>query len=150
MKSTVTTKKKRRWWILPILLLLILGAVGTTAVLADAPSRREVSAISIGEIDFSNLRDGTYSGSFVGAKGSLRDATVEVEIANGDVSNIRILKGAIDEIGAPQEIGQGKTAMDLFRAVLRQRTMQVDVVSGATLTSKAHLKALENALLQAQ
>ena len=150
MQTTAIPKKKRRWWLIPVLLLLILCAAGTAAVLSDAPSRREISTLSIGDVDFSNLKDGTYTGSFLGTKGHLRDATVEVEITNGNVSCIHILKGAVDETGAPLEIGKGKTAIDLFEAVLRQKSMQVDVVSGATLTSKVHLKALENALLQAQ
>jgi len=150
MKASEQTKKKRRWWLIPTLLLLVLCAVGATAVLRDAPSRREISALSIGAVDFSNLKDGTYTGSFLGTEGSLRDATVEVEIVNGSVSDIRILKGAVDEAGTPQELGSGKTAADLFDSVIAQKTLQVDVISGATLTSKTHLKALESALLQAQ
>ena len=150
METTRSTKKKRRWWIIPILLLLILVAVGTAAVISDAPSRKELQSLIVEDVDFSSLQDGTYVGSFVGAKGSLRDATVEVAVVNGEVSDIRILKGAVDETGAPLEIAQGKTADDLFDAVLQQKTLQVDVISGATLTSNAHLKALENALLQAQ
>ena len=75
---------------------------------------------------------------------------VEVEIVDGSISDIRILKGAVDDTGAAQEIGSGKTAADLFDAVVAQRTLQVDTISGATLTCNAHLKALEQALLQAQ
>ena len=150
MERTVTTKNKRRWWLIPILLLLVLCAVGTAAVLSDAPSRREISALSIENVDFSNLKDGTYTGSFVGTEGNLRDTTVEVVVADGSVSNIRILRGAVDNTGAAQEMGKGKTAYDLFDAVLLKKSMQVDLISGATLTSKTHLKALEQALLQAQ
>lgn len=150
MKAMEQTKKKHRWWIIPLLLLLILAVVGTTAILRDAPSRREVNSLSIGDIDFSNLQDGSYIGSFEGKKGSLRDAKVEVTISAGAVSNIRVLKGAISDDGTPVEIGYGQTVLNLFGSVLSQKTMQVDVVSGATLTSKAHLKALEQALLAAQ
>ena len=150
MENTVTTKKKRRWWLIPILLLLALCAVGTAAVLSDAPSRREISSLPIGDVDFSNLKDGTYIGSFVGTESNLRDTTVEVVVADGSISNIRILKGAVDDAGAPQEIGKYKTAYDLFDAVLLKKSMQVDLISGATLTSKTHLKALEQALLKAQ
>ena len=150
MENTVTTKKKRRWWLIPILLLLALCAVGTAAVLSDAPSRREISSLPIGDVDFSNLKDGTYIGSYIGTESNLRDTTVEVVISSGSVSSIRILKGAVEEMGAPQEIGKGKTAYDLFDAVVATKTLQVDTISGATLTSKTHLKALEQALLQAQ
>ncbi|WP_368487958.1 FMN-binding protein [Clostridium sp. BJN0013] len=37
---------------------------------------------------------------------------------------------------------------DLFQKVIELQSLQVDIISGATLTSKAHLKALENALKQ--
>jgi hypothetical protein len=44
------------------------------------------------------------------------------------------------------------TIYPLFRLTdaKKKRTLQVDVISGATLTSKTHLKALENALEQAR
>ncbi|QAT63508.1 FMN-binding protein [Acidilutibacter cellobiosedens] len=38
----------------------------------------------------------------------------------------------------------------MFDNVVKSQTLQVDVINGATLTSKVHLKALENALKQAQ
>lgn len=150
MKAMAQTKKKHRWWIIPLLLLLILAVVGTTSILCDAPSRREVKSLAIGDVDFSNLRDGSYIGSFEGKKGSLRDAAVEVTISSGAVSNVRVLKDAISDDGTPAEIGDGRTVLDLFSSVLSQKTLQVDIISGATLTSKTHLKALEQALLAAQ
>lgn len=45
---------------------------------------------------------------------------------------------------------KGISIGDLFRHVIESQSLQVDVISGATLTSKAHLKALENALEQAK
>jgi uncharacterized protein with FMN-binding domain len=42
------------------------------------------------------------------------------------------------------------TIEDLFKRVIDSDSLQVDAISGATLTSKAHLKALENALKQSQ
>jgi uncharacterized protein with FMN-binding domain len=82
--------------------------------------------------------------------GDLRDASVEVTISGGEVTSIRLLKGGLDGDGNPAEIGDGKTILDLYDDVLAQESLQVDGISGATLTSKAHLKALENALSQAQ
>ena len=38
----------------------------------------------------------------------------------------------------------------IFDDVQKSKSLQVDVISGATLTSKVHLKALEDALKQAQ
>jgi uncharacterized protein with FMN-binding domain len=38
----------------------------------------------------------------------------------------------------------------LYERVIQAQSLQVDTISSATLTSKAYLKAVENALLQAQ
>jgi uncharacterized protein with FMN-binding domain len=45
----------------------------------------------------------------------------------------------------PQEFFEG-----LYGSVIEAQSLRVDAISGATLTSKAHLKAVEAALLQAQ
>lgn len=39
---------------------------------------------------------------------------------------------------------------ELFARVIRAQSLQVDTISGATLTSKAYLKGVENALNKAQ
>lgn len=150
VSTPVPRKRKRRLWLIPVTLVLLMVIAVAAMFFSDMPSRRELQALSIGTIDFRNLQDGTYVGSFIGTKGNLRDATVEATITDGVVSDIRILGETVDETGAPPEIGDGMSVYDLFDTVVAQKTMQVDVVSGATLTSKAYLKALENALQQAQ
>jgi len=39
---------------------------------------------------------------------------------------------------------------DLFDNVEKSKSLDVDTISGATLTAKIHLKALENALKKAE
>ena len=143
-------RKKRLGWLISLLILLVLGTVGTVAVIADAPSRQELQALVIDDVDFSFLKDGVYTGSYSGTKGSKRDATVEVTILKGEVVSIHTIEGAVDDTGNPLDLGDGVTIDTLFAAVLEHKSLQVDTISGATLTSKAHLKALETALLQAQ
>ncbi len=63
---------------------------------------------------------------------------------------IVILKGAINKDGKPVALRSGRTIDDLFHDAIQEQTLQVDVISGATLSSKTHLKALENALIKAQ
>lgn len=117
---------------------------------ADAPSRRETRELTFSDVKFKNLVDGTYIGEFKGEKSRLRDAKVEVTISGGEITDIAILKGAVDKEGKPAKLTGGRDIDDLFNTAIQAQTLQVDVVSGATLTSKAHLKALENALEQAQ
>lgn len=145
-----TQTKKRRWWIVPAALLALLCIGVAAGYLVDLPARRELMDLEIGNVDFQNLRDGTYTGVYKGTAGHMRDASVEVTVADGEVSAIRVLQGAVDEAGVPVELSGGLTVGTLFDRVLADRSLQVDVISSATLTSKAHLKALENALSQAQ
>jgi len=56
----------------------------------------------------------------------------------------------VDKEGKPAKLTGGQSIADLFGDAIKSQTLQVDVISGATLTYKTHLKALENALEQAQ
>lgn len=136
-----------------IILLIVVGVAifGTLiAFLADAPERQELQALTIGNVDFTRLRDGIYAGEYAGTKGSSRNATVQVTVSDAKITKIIVLKGALDSNGKPVKLTGEMTINDLFQKVLETESLQVDTISGATLTSKAHLKALEFALKQAQ
>lgn len=150
ISRTDSTRKKWRFWMIAAFVIGLIAIAVTCALFADAASREEMRAITIEPIDFSTLTDGTYIGAYHGKKGNLRDATIEVTVLNGELTNFCVLKGAIDDQGLPTDLGQGLTISDLFLRVQEAKSLQVDAISGATLTCKAHLKALENALLQAQ
>lgn len=132
-----------------ITLLVLLGIIVTVLAggfLLDAPSRREAADLVINDVNFSNLKDGVYTGEWAGEKSHMRDTKLKVTITGGNIADITILKGAVDKEGKPAEMNGGKTMDSLFNQVKTTRSLQVDVISGATLTSKTHLKALENAL----
>jgi len=68
---------------------------------------------------------------------------VQVTVSSGKVSEIRLLSSS--------DPGKKNTQQDvLYDRVIKGQSLQVDVISGATLTSKAYLRAVENALRQAQ
>ena len=46
--------------------------------------------------------------------------------------------------------GENTQHEELFDRVIQAQSLQVDTISGATLTSKAYLQCVENALIQAQ
>ncbi|AIQ51906.1 FMN-binding protein [Paenibacillus sp. FSL R7-0331] len=139
---------KKRTFVLVILGLI--AVITLTGMLYDAAGRREIRQLSIGAIDFSKLQDGSYTGEYSGTLNHLRDAEVQVTVSAGRVSEIRILKGAVDKTGKPLELKEGLSIVDLFGTVLQRQSLLVDAISGATLTSKTHLKALEHALEQAR
>lgn len=149
MKNSEKKKKTSKIWIIILLIFAVLAIGAFIAMSIDAPGRMEIQQLSFSG-EFSKLNDGTYVGEYIGTKSHLRDTKVEVKISGGEISDIKILKGALDNEGKPSKLTNGKSVQNLFDDVKKKKTFQVDVISGATLTSKAHLKALENALKQAQ
>jgi uncharacterized protein with FMN-binding domain len=90
--------------------------------------------IAIGNPDLSNVADGTY-------RGKSRVGPVRVTL------DVTIRSGAIKSIDLIQHFnGLGKKAESIIPQVIEKQTLEVDVVSGATGSSKAILKAIETAL----
>ncbi len=143
-------KRKTKRWTVVFMILGVIALLIGGGILFSAPGRREVGRLTFGDVDFKKLRNGIYVGQFTGTKDHFRDTKVQVTIRGGQISDIQILKGALDKQGKPLELKRGQSIADLFGHVIQSQSLQVDVISGATLTSKAHLKALENALKQAQ
>lgn len=88
----------------------------------------------INDVDLSQVADGVYSGSF-----DLRivAADVEVEVQGGRIESIEIVR---------HSHGQGAAGEAVTERVLETQSLGVDAVSGATMSSKVILKAIENAL----
>lgn len=143
-------KVRRKMWIFILIIVGVLVAVIVGGILSTAPGRREIMDLTINNIDFKKLRDGTYEGEYIGTKDHFRDTKVQVTISSGKITDIIILKGAINKNGQPSELTGGLKIEDMYNKVIESNSLQVDVISGATLTSKTHLKALENALKKAE
>lgn len=150
MNTGKRRKGKRKMWIIITVLAVIVVAMGG-GYLATAPGRQELMNVTIAALDFKKLRDGTYVGQYCGTKDHLRDAKVQVTVLSGKVSGIKVLEGKnVYKEGKPIELRNGLTIEDLNNSVIKKQSLKVDVISGATLTSNAYLKAIENALEQAQ
>ncbi|WP_027629143.1 FMN-binding protein [Ruminiclostridium cellobioparum] len=150
MKTTVRKKGKIKVWIVILVIIGVIGIALLGGIMGTEPGRREIKNLTINDINFKNLRDGTYVGEYKGKKDSFRNTRVEVTVSSGRVTGIKVLKGALNKEGKPAEINsKGSTVEDLFEKVIETQSLQVDVISGATLTSKTHIKAVENALEQA-
>lgn len=150
MKTTVRKKGKIKVWIVILVIIGVIGIALLGGIIGTEPGRREIKNLTINDINFKNLRDGTYVGEYKGKKDSFRNTRVEVTVSSGRVTGIKVLKGALNKEGKPAEINsKGSTVEDLFEKVIETQSLQVDVISGATLTSKTHIKAVENALEQA-
>lgn len=149
MGKEARRKGKIKVWTVILIIFSVTAAILAGGILLSAPGRREIRELTIGDIDFTKLQDGTYVGEYTGIKDHFRDTKVEADISGGKITDIKILKGALDKDGKPAKLTGGMSIEDLFEEVVKNQSLQVDVISGATLTSKTHLKALENALKQA-
>jgi len=137
------------WWIILVIVAIIILGLGV-GLLADAPGRKEALELTYSKINFNSFGDGTYIGEYQGTKSHMRDTKVEVKIDDGTISDVKILKGAIDKNGEPVILSNNRSIKDVFQNVTSLRTLEVDVISGATITTKTHLKALEQALKKAE
>lgn len=101
----------------------------------------EARNIGIAPIDFSTLHDGQYKGYYEGGMYSWRENECQVTVDCTRVTRIVLISSAAEYTGEFLDT--------LYNRVIRHQTLQVDVVSGSTLDSKACLKAVEDALLEA-
>jgi len=93
-----------------------------------------VSRIEIGKPALASLPDGVYEGASSVPPVRVR-ASVKME--GGRIARIDILE---------HFNGKGKPAEAIIPRVLERQSLDIDVIAGATWSSKAILKALENAL----
>jgi uncharacterized protein with FMN-binding domain len=128
--------KKKQVIILGILTVVIIGAYfGIRSFIETTESNlNQLADLPISNVDISKAPDGTYTGNY-----QVFPVTVEVEVTikNHEITGIELVKHRSGQ-GAPAEVIPGK--------VVEAQTLEVDVVSGATYSSKVILKAIENAL----
>ncbi|HOZ73435.1 MAG TPA: FMN-binding protein [Spirochaetales bacterium] len=83
---------------------------------------------------FSGLPDGAYRGYY---DGGIVKAEVEATLAGGSLTAVTILR---------HDCGKGRPAEAIVDEVVAAQSLDVDVVAGATYSSKVILKAIEIAL----
>ena len=91
----------------------------------------------INDINLTQLEDGNYKGKYEDGRWSNE---VEVEVINNKINNIKI----VDDI----MITQPEVRKKLFKSVIEKQKLDVDIISEATVTTKAYLKSIEIALTQ--
>ena len=105
---------------------------------------REAAGLPLNAVDFDKLKDdGVYHGVYEGGMYGWRAGECDVTVANGKVTGIQLV--STKDPGA-----ENSDHKMLYDRVIEAQSLQVDTISGATLTSKGYLQCVENALLQAQ
>lgn len=128
----------KRWGIAASLILLIGLVWGSVYLLQVRSYQQKVRELTVTDIPFSTLADGTYEGE---CDVRFIDARVRVSVQGGRVTAIELLK---------HKNGHGAPAEGILKKIVKRQTLAVDAVSGATNSSKVLKKAVENALVQAE
>lgn len=136
-------KRKMFGWIIALVIVVVLVAAGGIGWSYVSKEHKEARSLPLNKVDFNKLNDGKYHGSYAGGMYKWRANECDVTVTGGKVADIQ-LSGTIDP-GADNTDNKM-----LYSRVISQQSLQIDTISGATLTSKAYLQAVENALVQAQ
>ena len=94
----------------------------------------ETKALTITTPNYEKLPDGAYRGVY---DGGLVRAEVAVTIHAKNIQSVELLQ---------HDHGRGAEAEKIVDSIVEAQSLEVDVISGATVSSKAILKAAENAL----
>jgi uncharacterized protein with FMN-binding domain len=118
--------------------LLIVGIViaallGITAIGAFS-GMSAVREMAVNPVDLSEIADGLYPGSFRKGRFSY---SVEATVKDHRIQ-------AVKSTGGKQ--AQGTVVRQILARIVEEQSVKVDTVSGASLTTKAVSKAIENAL----
>jgi uncharacterized protein with FMN-binding domain len=130
-------------WIVALVVVAGLATAGGVGWSRLMKEHQEARSLPLNAVDFSRLNDGTYHGTYEGGMYKWRANECDVTVANGKVAGIQL-------VGSKDPGSKNTQHEVLYDRVVQVQSLQVDTISGATLTSKAWLQAVENALLQAQ
>lgn len=94
----------------------------------------DVNSITVSNLNMANITDGIYVGEY-----SITPvyAEVEVSVTEHEITSIKIIG---------RKNGLGGKAEKIVDDVISRQSLEVDAVSGATVSSKCIIKAIENAL----
>lgn len=124
-------KKSKKVLLIMFIVVLLLFIAGKIVM---GNMVKNVQNISVSMPDLSNVQDGNYIGEYSIAPVHVK---VEVLVSNHQITNIIILQ---------HDNGLGSTAESIVIDVVEEQSLDVDAVSGATVSSKCILKAIENAI----
>lgn len=113
--------------------LFFILIVGVVFFLTVTKGLKEGKEIKINNVDISQLKDGIYTGKYSKDRWT---SEVEVLIKGSKIQDIKLLSDKLTP----------DVSDELFEKIIDTQEINVDVVSGATVTSKAYLKSVENAL----
>lgn len=125
-------KKLKKYLLVFLVFVLCLATFGYFKI----SNLAKESISSIENLDLSSVKDGTYIGQY---SSNPCAAKLKVTVKNHKIKDIEILE---------HQKGLGGKAESILDDVIENQSLNVDTVSGATLSSKVLLKSIENAIIE--
>lgn len=100
----------------------------------DLNNQKEIKKMTIKEVDLTKLENGQYNGEFSKYRWIYK---VKVDVENHTITNIKFTEDSTQP---------GQYLDDLISKVIEEQKVNIDAIAGATVSSKAALKAIEDAL----
>lgn len=116
-----------------LLVIVVIGFLGFK--LAANKLISDAKALTIEEIDLSNVKDGEYLGNYEIFPVKV---SVKTTVKNGEITQIELLE---------HFNGKGAAAEKITDYIIEKQSLQIDAVSGATVSSIAIKKAVEDSLI---
>lgn len=137
-RKKINLKKLLIFCVFGIVLMALLIGIGIYSTVKIMENKYpEVSGMIIKDINLSLIDDGVYKGEFSYGK-SFYDVRVIIE--KGKYRYI--------EVNSNREDKYSKRAEAIVERIIDEQSLNVEVISGATRSTKAILKAIENAFLK--
>ena len=118
-----------------LLMITIVVVAGVALFIKSESTLVKTRNLPIQDMDASNLPDGVYEGETAYSQSVIH---VMVTVKDGKITKI--------EDPATDISTHTKYARGVFGKIIEKQNPNVDAISGATTTSKAYMKAVENAL----
>lgn len=128
-------KKRNIVILITAAILFILVTACVFLIFIPEMNNEKIRQMQINDVDLSVIDDGTYRGEFAYGHYTYH---AEVVVKDHRIEQISVRHGRDSE--------HAKAAEGVIDNIIAEQKIDVDVVSGATTTSKAILKAVENAL----
>lgn len=130
-------KRFFRFLIIVAILIAVIITVGVITLKNMEAGMSELLTLTIEDVDLALVPDGTYAGDATVLPVSVE---VNVTVVNHQITAIEIVK---------HFTGQGQSAVAIVEDVIAENSLEVDVIAGATYSSKVILLAIQDALLGA-
>jgi uncharacterized protein with FMN-binding domain len=130
-------------WIIAFVVVAGLGTAGAIGWSKLMKEHDEARNLPIAAIEFDKLKEGSFHGAYAGGMYKWRTNECQVTVTGGKVTKIELLNSA-------ESANQNTMHESVYDRVIQAQSLQGDTISGATLTTKAYLKGVESALLQAR